>query len=156
MKKSVLISIISLLTIVSCKKDEPDCPTVTLTAPAAEVATLRKFIHDSSITAVEDPRGFFYRIEAPGSGNKPHPCSDVVVNYVGTLTNGKTFDEANNAAFNLSGLIIGWQEGIPLIGEGGSIILYLPPTLGYGARAQGDIPANSILIFKIDLKGIED
>ena len=46
---------------------------------------------------------------------------------------------------------MGWQAAIPLIAPGGSITLYLPSSLAYGARAQNGTPANSILIFKIDL-----
>jgi len=78
----------------------------------------------------------------------------VVVNYVGKLTNGTIFDSGNNVSFSLGGLITGWQEGIPLIAPGGSITLYLPPSLAYGSRATGSIPANSNLIFKIDLKSV--
>ena len=64
------------------------------------------------------------------------------------------FDSGNNVQFNLSGLIIGWQEGIPLIAPGGSITLYLPPSLAYGSTAVGSIPANSILVFTIDLLAV--
>ncbi|MEN9448088.1 MAG: hypothetical protein RJA25_1378, partial [Bacteroidota bacterium] len=44
-----------------------------------------------------------------------------------------------------------WQEGIPLIGKGGKIKLLIPSALGYGTTAHGAIPANSILIFDIQL-----
>ncbi|HAD33478.1 MAG TPA: FKBP-type peptidylprolyl isomerase, partial [Chitinophagaceae bacterium] len=59
----------------------------------------------------------------------------------------------NGVSFGLDGLIVGWQEGIPLIGAGGKIKLYLPPSLAYGSNANGNIPANSSLIFDIDLLG---
>ncbi len=151
--KKVLIVISLFVAITSCnKKDDTKCPEVTTTAPASEVATLKVYLQANNITAVEDPRGFFYTIDAPGSGTKPTACSGVTVNYVGKLTNGTTFDSGNNVSFSLGGLITGWQEGIPLIAPGGSITLYLPPSLAYGSRASGPIPANSNLIFKIDLK----
>jgi len=76
------------------------------------------------------------------------------VNYGGKFTNGTQFDAANNVPFQLSRLVIGWQEGIPLIGTGGSITLYLPPSLGYGSADYGDIPGNSILIFDISLTAV--
>ena len=126
-------------------------PAVTTTAPQAEVTALKQFIDSSGISATPDARGFYYSIQAPGSGSKPTLCSNVTVNYSGTLTNGTAFESANGVSFDLAGLIAGWQEGIPLIAPGGSITLYLPPSLAYGSRAQGSIPANSILIFKIDL-----
>jgi len=157
MKKLLIVSLF-LAAITSCnKKDDNNnnnCPDVTITAPASEVTTLRTYIQANNIIAVEDPRGFFYTIDAPGSGSKPTACSGVAVNYVGKLTNGTTFDSGNNVTFSLGGLIIGWQEGIPLIAPGGSITLYLPPSLAYGSRATGGIPANSNLIFKIDLKAV--
>lgn len=120
-------------------------------APEAEVAVLKEFIDASGISATADDRGFYYIIHSPGSGTKPTVRSNVTVNYEGSLTNGKIFDSNKNISFGLYQLILGWQEGIPLIAPGGSITLYLPPSLAYGSRAQGGIPANSILIFKIDL-----
>ncbi|MGV3556728.1 FKBP-type peptidyl-prolyl cis-trans isomerase [Larkinella arboricola] len=120
-------------------------------APEAEVAILKEFIDASGISATADERGFYYTIHSPGSGPKPTVRSNVTVNYEGSLTNGKIFDSGKNISFGLYQLILGWQEGIPLIAPGGSITLYLPPSLAYGSRAQGGIPANSILIFKIDL-----
>ncbi len=152
--KKLLIVLLFVTATTSCNKKDDKCPEVTTAAPASEVATLRTYIQTNNIVAVEDPRGFFYTIDAPGSGSKPTACSGVTVNYVGKLTNGTTFDNGNNISFSLGGLITGWQEGIPLIAPGGSITLYLPPSLAYGSRASGSIPANSNLIFKIDLKAV--
>jgi FKBP-type peptidyl-prolyl cis-trans isomerase FkpA len=152
MKKLVVVLLCGMV-ITSCSKKEEEtrCPDVTMTAPAAEVTNLRTFIQASNLIAVEDPRGFFYTIDAAGNGTKPSSCSVVTVNYVGKLTNGTTFDSGNNVKFSLNNLITGWQEGIPLIAPGGTITLYLPPSLAYGSRAAGSIPANSNLVFKIDL-----
>ena len=152
MKKLIAILLISCTVFASCSKDEiPDCSPVNITAPAAEVQAVQDYLTTAGITATEDARGFFYTITAPGVGSKPTVCNAVTVNYTGKLTNGTTFDSANGVSFNLSQLIVGWQEGIPLIAKGGSIILYLPPSLGYGSAAVGSIPANSILVFTIDL-----
>jgi len=156
MKRTVLVLSMVLVALVSCKKDKK-CPEINVAAPAAEVANLRTYIQTNNITAVEDPRGFFYHIDAAGTGKKPTPCDAVMVNYVGTLIDGKTFDEGTNVSFYLSGLITGWQEAIPLVAAGGTITLYLPPSLAYGSVPQEGrngrtgIPANSKLIFKIDL-----
>lgn len=120
-------------------------------APGSEVSALDQFIERDSIVAVKDPRGFYYKIDTSGTTDKPAPCADIAINYVGTLTNGKVFDQAQNAQFNLSGLIIGWQIGVPLIGKGGKITLYIPPSFGYGSSELNGIPANSILIFSIEL-----
>jgi FKBP-type peptidyl-prolyl cis-trans isomerase FkpA len=153
MKRSVWVLFACVIATVSCKKKD-NCPEVTVTAPASEVTNLRAYIQANNINAVEDPRGFFYVITAAGTGDKPTPCSNVTVNYVGKLTSGSTFDAHNNASFNLGGLILGWQEGIPLVANGGSITLYLPPSLAYGSQAQTGIPANSNLVFQIDVKAV--
>ncbi len=147
-----------ILTASSCQKDDAKEPDIvcnraipTTKAPQSEVTALKQYMDASAIKATADDRGFYYTIDSPGSGAKPTLCSNVTVNYRGTLTNGSTFDTASGISFDLSRLIVGWQQGIPLISPGGSITLYLPPSLAYGSQAQPAIPANSILIFKIDL-----
>ena len=140
--------------VIGCGKDNGNCPEVSTTAPATEVLNLQSYLTANGITATQDPRGFFYTIADPGAGDKPSSCSGVTVDYTGKLINGSTFDSGNNVSFNLSQLIIGWQEGIPLIAPGGNITLYLPPSLAYGSSGSGSIPPNSNLIFIIDLKSI--
>lgn len=140
MKKYGFIVLAWALIAGSCKQDDQAAP-----------ITLDQYINTNKISATADSRGFYYTIQAPGSGVKPTASSNVTVNYTGKLTNGNTFDSGKSVSFNLSDLIVGWQYGIPLIAPGGSITLYLPPNLAYGSRAVGDIPANSVLIFTIDL-----
>ncbi|GAB3883597.1 FKBP-type peptidyl-prolyl cis-trans isomerase [Spirosoma agri] len=138
----------------SCQQaDQTPCTAtiVTTKAPSEEVATLKQFIDAGKLAATFDERGFYYTIQSPGSGTKPTVCSNVTVNYTGKLTNGTTFDSGTGISFGLNQLIVGWQEGIPLVAPGGSITLYLPPSLAYGPQEQNNIPANSILIFQIDL-----
>jgi len=154
MQKRLWILLFPILSLTACLKsneDKCDNPVVNVKAPDAEIATLQEYITTAGITATKDPRGFFYNITAAGTGDKPNACSNAAVAYTGKLTNGTTFDSSNGVAFNLGGLILGWQEGIPLIAKGGSITLYLPPSLGYGSQGNGSIPANSILVFTINL-----
>lgn len=156
MKKILLIGLLPLIIMGGCKKEEEKpCPEVSANVPPSEVTNLRAYIQSNNITAQEDSRGFFYRIEAAGGGAKPNPCSNLRVDYSGRLTTGGEFDKGTNVAFSLSGLITGWRMGLPLIGAGGRIILYLPPSLGYGNTTAGTIPPNSILIFTIDLKSVD-
>jgi FKBP-type peptidyl-prolyl cis-trans isomerase FkpA len=125
----------------------------TVVAPASEQATLQTYVNTYHPAAILHPSGFYYEITAPSTGTvSPGVCSSVTVKYSGYLTNGTKFDEnLSGINFVLGGLIIGWQKGIPLIKKGGSINLYLPPSLGYGSNAVGSIPANSILVFVIQL-----
>jgi FKBP-type peptidyl-prolyl cis-trans isomerase FkpA len=153
MKKILTFIVIAVIAIITgCSKKDSGCPSVNISAPDTEVANLKAYLDAKNISAIADARGFFYTIKTAGSAAKPTVCQTVAVAYVGKLTNGQTFDSSTNATFPLSTLITGWQEGIPLIGTGGSIVLYLPPSLAYGNRSAGSIPANSNLIFTIDLK----
>ena len=159
MKTYVLALFVGALTLGSCRQDDsnqaPCNPAaVSIQAPQSEVTALKQYLDAQKITATADNRGFFYTIQAAGSGAKPTVCSTVTVKYTGQLTNGSTFDSSDGISFPLSNLILGWQEGIPLIAPGGRITLYLPPSLAYGAQAQPGIPASSILIFTIDLVSV--
>lgn len=131
-------------------------PPVTAVASAPEIAKLKAYLDSNSISYTQHPSGIFYNILAHGAGDTANVCSAVLVKYKGQLTNGAAFDSSyvrspGGDAFNLGGLILGWQIGIPLIQKGGSIMLYIPPSLGYGSNGAGTIPPNSNLIFKIDL-----
>jgi FKBP-type peptidyl-prolyl cis-trans isomerase FkpA len=153
-------ALISTLVLSSCLKDKTsttnNCVTNTTGIPTStEISDLQAYLTSKNITnATQDSRGFFYVITNAGAGATPSSSSTVIVKYVGTLTNGNEFDRNRNAGgetFPLNQLIKGWQYGIPLIKKGGSITLYLPPTLAYGCTAAGSIPPGSTLIFTIDL-----
>ncbi len=150
--KNLLLFLGCALVCTACgSQQRRECPPVMSRAILTETEALRRYIDQKGIVAQEDSLGYFYTIEKPGTGPAPNPCSDVTVDYEGRLTDGTPFDAAQNISFNLSQLITGWQMGLPKIGAGGTITLYLPPSLGYGDAATGDIPAQSILIFKIKL-----
>jgi FKBP-type peptidyl-prolyl cis-trans isomerase FkpA len=145
MKLRFLLSSMVLLLILSgCKKTENS-------------ETLEEYIKRAGITdAVKDSRGFYYKIINEGQGNNPTATSRVTVFYKGTRTNGVIFDHTSNSpvSLGLNQVILGWQYGVPLIKPGGKIILYLPPSLGYGSQAAGSIPPNSVLIFEVQLVSV--
>src|SRR5947209_5577373 len=96
-----------------------------------------------------------------GTGPAATPSSTVNVQYVGELYKaGKQFDASWNdgsgqpVSLPLSGVIKGWQQGIAGMKVGGRRELIIPPSLGYGSTAQSKIPANSTLVFVIDLHGV--
>jgi FKBP-type peptidyl-prolyl cis-trans isomerase FkpA len=84
----------------------------------------------------------------------------VTVNYVGTLTNGTKFDSSYDRGqpytFRIGAgqVIAGWDQGLPGMKVGGKRRLTIPPSLGYGGQANGPIPANSTLVFEIELVSI--
>ncbi|TWU58673.1 Peptidyl-prolyl cis-trans isomerase Mip precursor [Rubripirellula tenax] len=88
----------------------------------------------------ETPSGLRYRILRKSDKKKPTPANSVVAHYKGWLDNGKIFDSSYRKGspipFPLRGVIAGWTEGVPLIGEGGMIELDIPYQLGYGSRGM--------------------
>jgi FKBP-type peptidyl-prolyl cis-trans isomerase FkpA len=159
MLKRLLIFFSFCIILSSCKKDDNSCKYTesAVVVPASELATLQAWVAANHPMAIQHPGGFYYEITTAGTGTvTPSVCSNVTVKYAGYLTSGFKFDEnTTGITFALGQLIAGWQRGIPLIKTGGSINLYLPPSLGYGSSAAGTIPANSILIFVIQLTGVQ-
>ena len=103
--------------------------------------------------------GLQYEVITMGDGPKPTDTSVVSVFYEGTLIDGTIFDSSydsgDTVTFPLNGVIPGWTEGLQLMPVGSTFKFYIPAGLGYGARPTGPIPANSTLIFKVELIGVE-
>jgi len=105
------------------------------------------------------PSGLQYKIvrSGPPGGLKPAANDEVKVHYEGKLVSGKVFDSSYErgapAAMPLPALIPAWQEALKLMRPGDEWILYVPPELGYGPEGagNGEIPGNSVLIFRIEL-----
>jgi hypothetical protein len=107
-----------------------------------------------------------YKDLVVGRGAAAKASSTVTVQYVGVLyKDGKVFDSSwargQAAQFSLAQVIQGFTQGIggttgvPAMKVGGRRIIILPASLGYGAQASGSIPANSTLVFVVDLKSID-
>lgn len=96
-----------------------------------------------------------------GTGKETKSGDTVTVNYLGTLENGTKFDSSydRNQPFTtqigVGQVIQGWDEGIVGMKVGGKRKLTIPPALGYGSQAAGSIPANSTLIFEVELLGVK-
>jgi FKBP-type peptidyl-prolyl cis-trans isomerase FklB len=104
--------------------------------------------------------GLQYKVLTPGEGASPHRLNTVVVNYEGRRIDGFVFDSsyARNkpSEFPLQGVIKGWREALPLMKVGAVWEVYVPADLAYGATSPNEqIPANSTLIFKIELLEIK-
>jgi FKBP-type peptidyl-prolyl cis-trans isomerase FkpA len=105
--------------------------------------------------------GLQYEIINETDGAKPEADDTVRVNYEGTLIDGTIFDSSfergEPVEFPLGQVISGWTEGIQLMSPGSRYKFYIPPELGYGDQSVGGIiPANSVLIFDVELLDILD
>jgi FKBP-type peptidyl-prolyl cis-trans isomerase FkpA len=100
--------------------------------------------------------GLQFKVLKEGTGKSPKATDVVVVNYRGTLINGKEFDSSYKSGkpieFPLNRVIPGWTEGVQLMKEGAKYEFFIPPSLAYGSRgAGGVIGPNETLIFEVEL-----
>ncbi|MEO7681954.1 MAG: FKBP-type peptidyl-prolyl cis-trans isomerase [Sphingomonas sp.] len=106
---------------------------------------------DSSI--VQTASGLQYKALSPGTGTAKPADSDIaLVVYEGKLIDGTTFDKSQQPTpMKVSGAVPGFSEALKLMTKGARYRFWLPPVLGYGDKAMGPIPANSVLQFDVTL-----
>lgn len=121
-----------------CFKKENDCAARDIVAPEAEAQAVAAYIASQNITAVRHHSGLYYRTIQEGSGKSPAICSSIKVNFSGTLPDGSRFEGDNGVVLNLRMMLESWRIALPMMKEGGRIILYVPPTLGYGTAGKQD------------------
>ncbi|HAS6170501.1 TPA: FKBP-type peptidyl-prolyl cis-trans isomerase [Vibrio vulnificus] len=109
---------------------------------------------------VKTDTGLLYQVITPAEGEKPKDTDTVQVHYKGTLTDGTQFDSSYDrgepATFPLNRVIPGWTEGVQLMPVGSKFKFVIPPELAYGAQDTPSIPANSTLVFEVELLKIEN
>ena len=92
-----------------------------------------------------------------GDGALVCPGATIRANYVGALWNGTVFDSSFKKGqpidFSLDRVVKGWGYGLAHTHVGDRVELVIPASLGYGNQAAGDIPANSTLVFVVDVLG---
>lgn len=103
------------------------------------------------------PDGLYIQDVAPGTGARADSGDVVTVHYTGWLPSGTQFDSSRDrdrpleVAIGYGRVVEGWDRGIVGMEVGGRRRLVIPPELAYGTRRQGPIPANSTLVFDVEL-----
>lgn len=110
---------------------------IALAGAGVAYATLPPAVHVSTIKA--------------GSGDSPTLDDVVLINYKGTLPDGKVFDQQKGVPMALSEVVPGFGKALVKMQRGGKYDVEIPSSLGYGAKAVGPIPANTDLKFEIEL-----
>lgn len=105
-------------------------------------------------------KGVCYKVlqSGPEGGMQPTPSSVVSCHYLGRTIDGKCFDTSLGGyplAIRLRDLIEGWVIAMQQMRVGDKWEIYIPSELGYGSFSQPGIPANSTLIFEIELLGVQ-
>lgn len=113
--------------------------------------------NEEGVVALES--GLLYKVINKGDGNSPGPKDSVTVNYRGMTVDGQEFDSSYTrgkpSTFKTNRVIKGWTEALQLMKPGSKWELYIPSDLAYGSRGTRKIPANSALIFEIELISFE-
>ena len=171
----VCAALLAALSLAGCERKETPPPATTAQAPspgkapapspappaaAAEseaAAAARKLGAPTTNPVVKTPSGLEYIDVNAGDGAPARAGQTVTVHYTGWLVNGQKFDSSldRNQPFSFKlgsrQVIPGWDEGVAGMKPNGVRKLIVPPALGYGSRGVGPIPADSTLIFEVQL-----
>jgi FKBP-type peptidyl-prolyl cis-trans isomerase FkpA len=140
----------------------------------SEPAKIKRYIDSKKLNLTKTDSGLYYTITKAGSGANLAKGDTAVINYTGTLLNGKVFDtsikdEAVKAklpgldqrpfapiriAVGEGKVIRGWDEGLLLLNKGAKATLLIPSTLAYGAQGAGPIAGYTPIAFDIEVVDI--
>lgn len=144
---------------VSC--DDPEVPLTEEEQLAIDLALIDEYLGKNNIQAESHFSGLRYVIHTMGTGPKPTKDNCLTVSYVGRiLGNEEPFDSSDRYKAPLKNYssigshIAGWQIGFKLLPVGSKATFYVPSKLAYGATGSTAIPANSILVFDVELIAI--
>jgi len=120
----------------------------------ADTTSISKYLKSKNISAMKDPSGVRFVIDSLGAGFPPKASSSVKFSYTGRLLSESIFDQGKNTTSSMKDLIVGFQLGLSLMPAGTKARIYIPSGYGYGANVVNSIPANSNLIFEVQLHSV--
>jgi FKBP-type peptidyl-prolyl cis-trans isomerase len=154
--KHVLIIMLGVFALMSCKKNNAACMPVSADAEADKLAA---FCNKYSIKYTVDANGIYYEIVEPGSGVSPSLNSIVTVAYTASTLDGNVVEDHTNNTLTskLSEFIECWRIALPYIQRGGHIKMVAPSSLAYGCTGltSENIPPDSPLYYDIVLLNVE-
>ncbi|MEM6723560.1 MAG: FKBP-type peptidyl-prolyl cis-trans isomerase [Bacteroidota bacterium] len=147
------VELVSFLSQAEFQQKQAEAASVQL---EADKTLIEAYVAEQGIKDIQyTESGMGYIIEEPGTGDNPNVRNTVVCHYRGTLLNGEEFDSSYSRGepteFPLNQVIVGWQEGIPMLKPGGKGKFIIPSGICYGPNERPGIPANSVLVFDVEL-----
>jgi peptidylprolyl isomerase len=125
--------------------------------PKIEETTFAPSLNVDLSAMTKTGSGLYYRDLVIGAGALILVNDEVSAHYTGWLPNGTQFyhngpsDTPYKFTVGAGRVIAGWDQGVVGMRVGGVRQLVIPPALGYGSQATGPIPANSILVFSVQI-----
>jgi FKBP-type peptidyl-prolyl cis-trans isomerase FkpA len=123
---------------------------------ASDTAAIYSYLQNNLLyNTGKDPSGIRYTLNSSGvSGNKPVMADSILVTYTEQILNADTLVTSVNSPVKLAlkDQVTAWRIMLPTyVEEGSQIVLYTPSGYAYGSSSVPGIPANSNLIYNIDL-----
>jgi len=135
------------------RKYQEDAKTISAKRAAQQQEYLDNFKKEKGVKTLDN--GAMIKLSKPGKGKNPKADSKVSVHYTGTLIDGSKFDSSRDRgeAFQtrLTDVIPCWTKAVQQMKPGARATVVCPPDTAYGNRPVGRIPANSALVFDIEL-----
>ncbi|MBL4863095.1 MAG: FKBP-type peptidyl-prolyl cis-trans isomerase [Crocinitomicaceae bacterium] len=117
---------------------------------------IQQYLNKHNISCEKSPSGLYYKIIEEGEGKKIQFKDHVSFKYRGEFVDGTVFDEQETPVeYKVEALIGAWKEIMLELKKGGKAYLIAPPQLGYGTHDLDDIPANSILIYELEVVDVK-
>ena len=116
---------------------------------------IEQYLDDKKWDVNRTESGLYIYVESEGTIEKPKLTDYVTIKYTSYLLNGAVFDETHGSTVTfpvpVSELIEGWTEGLSHFGKGGKGKLIIPPSLAFGNKTSGLIPANSVIVIDLEV-----
>jgi FKBP-type peptidyl-prolyl cis-trans isomerase len=154
MKKLLFLILfpLAIYSLSSCTKVSDPTISAAIQQASDDDAAIKAYLTaHPEITNVKDTLGCYYQVISEGGGAYPTLNTKITGSYIVTLLNGTVFDSSTSLNATLGSLIYGWRIVIPHVRIGSKLIMLIPSQYGYGTTTTDKIPANSVLIFNVDL-----
>lgn len=119
---------------------------------------IQAYLDSTGIEMEKTEDGLYFKILEEGEGEKTIAYKDqVTFSYKGSFLDGNVFQiigKDDPISYKVSQLIIGWQDALMMLKNGGRIHIIVPPQLGYATQKTDLIPANSTLIYELEVHDV--